>query len=198
ERYPKALAYLTAHEAALRYGRNVSPHPGDAFWAYGRSQSLTKLADPKIIVRVLSRTPCYATDSNGLLAPSGGDGGPYCLLRPYLGCPLSLKVLVALLSHPAVDAYVAARGKAYRGSYVVHRKEFLAPVPVPPLSDAAKARIETAATEVQLLVRRLRSETDTSIRTAVTGRCQVLRTEIETLITRAFGLSVDDVERVAG
>ena len=46
----------------------------------------------------------YATGSNGLLAPGGGDGGPYYLLRPYPGCPLSLKVLVALLSHPAVDA----------------------------------------------------------------------------------------------
>ncbi len=197
ERYPMALAYLTAHEAALRE-RNVRRDLGDAFWAYGRSQSLTKLSDSKIIVRVLSLTPCYATDNNGLLAPSGGNGGPYYLLRPYPGCPLTLKVLVALLSHPAVDAYVAAHGKAYRGSYVVHMKAFLAQVPVPPLSDAVKTHIETAATEVQLLVRRLRSETDTLIRTSVRGRCQVLRTEIEALITRAFGLSSDDVDRVTG
>jgi hypothetical protein len=198
DRYPKALAYLTAHEAALRHERNVSPDPGDAFWAYGRSQSLTKLSDPKIIVRVLSLTPCYATDSNGLLVPSGGDGGPYYLLRPYPGCSLSLQVIVALLSHPVIDAYVAAQGKAYRGSYVVHRKAFLAQVPVPPLSDAVKTRIETMATEVQMLVRRLRSETDTSIRATVAGRCQVLRTEIEKWITWAFGLSAEDVDRVAG
>jgi hypothetical protein len=195
QQYPKALAYFTAHEHELREQRNVSPNPGESFWAYGRSQSLTKLDDPKVIVRVLSLTPRYATDTKSLVAPSGGDGGPYYLLRPRPECPLTIPVLVALLSHPAVDAYIASRGKAYRGSYVVHRKAFLAQAPVPSVSATTALHIERMVSEIQDLMMRSRTETDTALRTSISERIEVMRGEVEALITDAFGLTEDDVSR---
>ncbi|RFZ15665.1 Type IIS restriction enzyme Eco57I [Mycobacterium marinum] len=140
--YPKALDYFRDKEAKLKPpARSVEPPPGEAFWSYGRSQSLTRLDAPKIIARVLSLTPRYAIDPDGLVACGGGDGGPYYLLRLNDECRYSMEVLIALLSHPAVDAYVASRGKAYRGSYISHRKAFLEPVPVPDLSDHDQAEI---------------------------------------------------------
>lgn len=196
-RYPKALAYFMAHKDELR-ARNVSPDPGEAFWAYGRSQSLTKLSDPKVIVRVLSLTPRYAIDTRGLVAPSGGDGGPYYLLRPKPGCSLSIPVLVALLSHPAIDAYVASRGRAYRGSYVVHRKAFLAEVPVPKLSTAEVGQIEKSVAELHQLMGRLENETDTAFRTTIAERIEVVKETIETLITTAFGITEEEVARASG
>jgi hypothetical protein len=196
--YPKALAYLTAKKSLLVGGRNVSPDPGEAFWAYGRSQSLTHVDEPKLIVRVLSLTPRYGEDTQGLLVPGGGDGGPYYLLQPQDNCPYSVSVLLALLSHPAVDAFVASRGKAYRGSYVVHRKGFLVEVPVPGLNSATQRTIEAKVGEIQTTVVRLRTETDTAMRTTLGGRQIALRTQVDALITAAYGLTDADLTTVLG
>jgi hypothetical protein len=195
--YPKALEYLTAKRAKL-VARDISPDPGEAFWAYGRSQSLTKLDDPKLIVRVLSLVPRYALDEEGLLVPGGGDGGPYYLLRPGGDCPYSLPVVQAVLSHPAVDAFVASRGKAYRGSYVVHRKRFLIDIPLPRLSSESQAGIDAAVREMHSINARLAEELDTAIRTSLDGRLDVLRSQVEDEITAAYGLSGDDLSALLG
>ncbi|MFT4289496.1 Eco57I restriction-modification methylase domain-containing protein [Nocardioides sp.] len=196
-RFPKALDYLTAHRGALQ-GRSVTPDPGARFWAYGRSQSLTKLDDPKLIVRVLSLAPQYMLDTEGLVTPGGGDGGPYYLVRPDAACPYSISVVQAILSHPAVDAFVASRGRLYRGSYVVHRKAFMAAVPVPDLDAAAQSEIEAAVTEMQNIVVQLRTEQDAAIHTTLTGRVQVLRGKVNEVISAAYGLDADDMVAIVG
>lgn len=195
--YPKALSYLTAHRAALE-SRAVSPDPGDAFWAYGRSQALANLDDPKLIVRVLSLAPQYMLDTHGLVAPSGGDGGPYYLVRPYDACPYSINVVQAILSHPAVDAFVASRGRLYRGSYVVHRKAFMEAVPIPPLDSEAQMAIEATAVEMQDIVVQFRTEQDAAIRTALNGRFEVLRAKANMVVSAAYGLSDEDMAAIVG
>lgn len=194
--YPRTLEYFEAHKHQLVTQRNVTPDPGESFYAYGRSQSLTKLVDPKIIVRVLSLTPQYVYDPDGLVAPGGGDGGPYYFMRPEPDCPLTIQSVIALCSHPAVDAYVASRGKAYRGSYVVHRKRFLETVPVPFLDATAQEDIANKVNELHTLVLQTRTETDTSLRASHKGRMEVLRREIERAITDAFGISDEDVTKL--
>ena len=195
--YPLAEKYFAAHEARLR-NRSITPNPGEAYWAYGRSQSLTKLDEPKLIVRVLSLSPRYAVDCSGLVAPGGGDGGPYYLLRPQPNCAYSLNTLQAVLSHPAVDLYVTVKGKKYRGSYAVHRKEFLAQVPVPNLSEGERNSIDTTMQEMHSIMRRLRSESDVSIRAALQGRKTYLVTKLNDVITAAFGLDRETVEAITG
>ncbi|KQH75547.1 hypothetical protein AO501_25010 [Mycobacterium gordonae] len=194
--FPMALEYLTSKHADLG-ARDVSPDPGDRFWAYGRSQSLTKLDEPKLILRVLSLTPQYVLDDEGLVAPGGGDGGPYYFLRPTQNCPYSIRVIQAVLSHPAVDAYIASRGRAYRGSYLVHRKEFIKNVPIPMLSDAAQQQIENDIAEMQDIQKRLRTEQDTTIRTTLAGRHEVLRQQVNEAVAAGYGLMADDSLAIA-
>ena len=191
------IRYLTAHKRSLQ-SRSVTPDQGDAFWAYGRSQSLTKLDEPKLIVRVLSLAPQYMLDTKGLVTPGGGDGGPSYLVRPDSACPYSINVVQAILSHPAVDAFVASRGRLYRGSYVVHRKAFMEAVPMPDLDTKARNDIEVAVVEMQDIVVRLRTETDAAIRTALAGRFEVLRTMVNNVIASAYGLNDADMAAIIG
>lgn len=195
--YPKAFDYLTTHRSTLQ-GRSVTPHPGNNFWAYGRSQSLTKLDDPKLVVRVLSLAPQYMLDTDGLVIPGGGDGGPYYLARPDIACPYSIHVVQAILSHPAVDAFVASRGRLYHGSYVVHRKAFMEEIPVPLLDKAAQQEIEAAVTEMQGIVVQRRKQQDATILTSLTGRFQVLRTKANDLISAAYRLTREDTAAIEG
>lgn len=195
ESFPRALAYLTAHRDKLA-ARNVTP-AGQDFWAYGRSQSLTKLNDPKIIVRVMSLTPCYALDDDSLLVPGGGDGGPYYLLRPTPECPYSHEVILAIMSHPAIDAHIDSHGKRYRGSYIVHTKRFMKQAPIPRLDGAQAAEITTKVQELTEITVRLRSETDTSIIASLTSRHATLRADVEGVISSAFGLEQRHIDALA-
>ncbi len=185
--FPLSLEYFRAHEALLRK-RSVSPDPGDAFWAYGRSQSLTRLDDPKLVVRVLSLTPQYVLDDSGLVAPGGGDGGPYYLLRPRPDFPYDIRVLQALLSHPAVDAFVAAHGKAYNGSYIVHRRAFLAKVPIPVVSSADERAIVGALDAVDRCDEDLRATRDSRISASLISRRLALIDEVNAITSRSYGI----------
>lgn len=190
---PNALRYFEAWRSGL-ISRSVTPDPGQAYWAYGRSQNLTKLQEPKIINRTMSLVPQYVPDRVGLVVPGGGDGGPYTLLRPHPDSHLTLEAVIALLSHPVVDAYIAARSREYRGAYVVHRKATLAPVPVPPMTASLVTELTQKVQELQNLELSLRTEKDTKMIASLRGRRTVLTGEVQDMITDAYGLSEEDLK----
>lgn len=198
-KYPHAWSYFAKFRERLSPpNRSISPDPGGKIWAYGRSQSLNKLRDPKIIVRTLSLVPRYAIDRDGLIAPGGGDGGPYYLLRPSADCPYSIYVIQAILSHPAVDLYVAVNGKKFQGSYASHRKAFLKKVPVPELSNESQGLIESATIELGQLAERLRIETDESVRVSILDRRSFLKAQNDRLISSAFGITPQELADATG
>jgi methylase of polypeptide subunit release factors len=190
--YPLTLEYFSRFETHLR-ARAVSPNPGTSYWAYGRSQSLTKMTDPKIVVRVLSREPQYAVDRSGLVVPGGGDGGPYYLMRPRPESEYSLELLVAVLSHPVIDALVAAAGKHYRGGYFVHRKAFLENLPVPEFAADQRAEVEGLVGDIHACIGELRTETDSMRRAGTQARISSLRAEVDGIVSDVLGLSAADV-----
>ncbi|WP_180950521.1 Eco57I restriction-modification methylase domain-containing protein [Corynebacterium riegelii] len=197
--YPHAWKYFSKFRTRLSPpNRSITPDPGEKVWAYGRSQSLNKLREPKLIVRTLSLEPRYAIDKEGLIAPGGGDGGPYYLLRPAEECPYSIHTIKAILSHPGVDLYVAVNGKKFQGSYASHRKAFLKRVPVPQLSAEDQARIDSATIELAELAERLRTETDDNLRSTIIDRRTFLKIQNEQIITAAFGLTDSEVQAAIG
>lgn len=191
-KYPLAWAYFLRHKERLAPpARSITPDPKGKFWAFGRSQSLSKMGEPKLIVRVLSLTPRYALDTRGLVVPGGGDGGPYYLLRPRAECPYSIYTIQAILSHPAVDLFVAVNGKRYRGSYASHRKAFLVKVPIPELSETEQSVIESNTKELQSLAVQIRAETDIALRNSMNSRRAALREHNEETLSRAYGLEAE-------
>lgn len=195
--YPLAYAYFDRHRTKLQ-SRRMTLDPGGAFWAYGRSQSLSQLRGPKLIARVMSLTPRYALDVADFVAPGGGDGGPYGFLRPTPDCPYSIDVIQAILSHPVVDLMVAVKGKKFRGSYAVHRKEFLKNIPVPELTEQQQTYIETRTRELRDLATRLRGENDSMIARSMIERRTFLASEIEVVLSSAYRLDADLVAHVLG
>jgi len=196
--FPLAWRYLTAHQEQLE-GRSVSPSTPETWYRYGRSQSLTKLDGEKIIVRVLSLVPQYNWDPDGLLVPGGGDGGPYYLLRPRPGSHAPAMFLIALLSHPGIDAMVWDAGeKVYRGGYFPHRKAFLEDVPVPLREPDQIAEIATATWELVGSTMRFRNETDPDVRIVLERDRAQQRARIEERVSDLLGLTADEVQEVVG
>lgn len=183
--FPLALQYFKSKEKTLK-SRSMSAGDPRCYWAYGRSQSLAKMTDPKLIVRVLSLQPSYAIDNKGLVVPGGGDGGPYYLLRPSLECKYSLEILQAILSNEFVDKYIASRGRSYRGSYIVHRKAFISKVPVPDLDDGSQHAITQHMREIATISESLKLAQDVVSRSSLEGRKLFLINQVNSVIEKAF------------
>jgi type I restriction-modification system DNA methylase subunit len=196
--FPLAWRYLSAHREGLER-RSIVPSTPGTWYRYGRSQSLAKLDAEKIIVRVLSLVPQYNWDPDGLLVPGGGDGGPYYLLRPRPESGAPLMFLIALLSHPGIDAMVWDAGeRVYRGGYFPHRKAFLEDVPVPLHEPDRIAEIATATQTLVETTTRYRRETDPDVRIALERDRARQRAGIEERVTDLLGLSADEVREVVG
>lgn len=192
--FPLTLEYLRHHEAGLR---KRAAKLGAAFWAYGRNQNTWKMDGPKIVNRTMSVVPQYVPDRRDHVVPGGGSG-PYTLLRPTPQCPLSIEVVIALLSHPVVDAFVAARARAFHGGYVVHAKTTLKDIPIPPLPPQTVSALEDNAQELQRLEHRLRTEHDSVVRTSIVQRRTYLVAANDASITEAFGLTEAQVSQAFG
>lgn len=193
--YPRAAEYLEQHRATL-CARHM-PDPGAAFYAYGRTQSLTKMESPKIIVRVLSLplSPQYAWDPDGLVVPGGGSG-PYYLIRPK-DERFPPEVIIALMSHPVIDALVIAGARSFRGGYAVHSKQSLQRTPVPIFGQAAVDRLTELVRELHNLVVALRTESDSLRSSSMRSRRTWLRARVEQEVAQALGLSQEDLEHFA-
>lgn len=191
--FPLAWRYFFAHRDALD-ARDVTGGAPQAWYRYGRSQSLGRLDAPKIIVRVLSTTPRYCFDPDGLLAPGGGDGGPYYFIRPRINSPEWNRYLIAILSHPVIDAMVVAGGRQYRGGYFVHRKQFLRHLPIPPPGDSL-TDIAQRVEDLQETVLQLRSERESPRKRALERLREARRLSLEDRVSELLRLTPDEVSR---
>lgn len=190
--FPNCWAYLQLNRPRLE-ARALQGGAGDTWYRYGRSQSLTLLDDPKIIVRVMSTVPRYAFDPDGLVAPGGGDGGPYYFIRPLLDRSAAYhRYVIAVLSHPVIDALVVANGRAFRGGFYVHRKAFLQDLPMAEPGDALPA-IAAAVEATSLTVVSLRTETETSRRRALEQLLTTQKQRVQDLVSELYRISPDEL-----
>ena len=191
-RFPGCWAYLNARrqkleERNIRGGRAV----GRQWYQYGRSQSLTKFDRDKIILPILSVEPRYAYDDRNTLVTGGGNG-PYYLIRPRPGAPVSNHYLLAVLNHPLSEAFVRTNTSSFRGGYYSHGKQFIETLPVPVPDDAIRDAIES-------LVRKLIGRLDDlaaahmpRVRTSLERETTDLKRQIEQGVNQLFGLTEND------
>jgi len=93
---------------------------------------------------------------------------------------------------------IAVTGKKFSGSYVVHRKQFLKNIPVPPLAPEEQTYIETRVQEMRALAVELRHEHDSALVRTMEERRTLLSGEIEAVLSSAYELDAALVTRVLG
>jgi hypothetical protein len=195
-RYPACWAFLNARKTELE-SRDISGGPKNErqWYQYGRSQSITKFNQPKIILPVLSLEPRYSYDDANTII-SGGGNGPYYMIRARQGRPVSNYFLLAILNHPFSEGLIRMHTSTFRGGYYSHGKQFIKNLPIPlPTSD----QCEQIDNLVDLLIRTLEMaeragtphERNVHMRAAAD-----LRQQIELTVSVLFGLSATDTELV--
>lgn len=193
-RYPGCWAYLNARRAELEDRSVEGGLAAEKQWyQYGRSQSLTKFDGPKIILPILSLEPAYAYDEDNLVVTGGGNG-PYYLIRPLPGAPVTNYFLLAVLNHFLSEALVRSQTSVFGGGYYSHGKQFIEDLPIPRASDRERDWIERAVPTVIALAHAVGLARTPHERTIAERAYGLARPEIEARVTALFGLSPADVE----
>lgn len=196
DRYPLCWEYLSSRRQELEKRNIVGGRADERQWyQYGRSQSLTKFDQPKIIFPVLSVEPRYAYDAPNTLFTGGGNG-PYYMVRARDDTNISTFFLLAVLNHPLSEALVRTSTSTFRGGYYSHGRQFIKNIPIPVPTEAQGIAIETKTRELIEVVDEYKTSRIPSARARKKRVVTDLRKEVEDLVSECFGLSDADMDIV--
>lgn len=125
--YPLCWKYL-CHNKERLLKRSINGSKDPKWYQFGRSQSLTKFHNSeKLIWKVLSKEASYTYDISNVLFTGGGNGPYYSLIN----CKeYSILYILAVLSHPIIEAMVKSGASEFQGDYYSHGKQFIENLPI--------------------------------------------------------------------
>lgn len=148
DEYPEAWEYFSDYRQEEVCGNRQNTleerdlyDQDSEFYRYGRYQSIGKFVGEKIVVQVLSKEPRYGFDDSDVVVTGGGNG-PFYNIRPYgniqqqLGASeeyvssLDIRYILAILSHPVIEAMVRSGSSFFRGGYYSHGKQYIQDIPI--------------------------------------------------------------------
>lgn len=188
--YPRVWAYLRHNSETLRK-REGGKWNHDQWYAFGRTQNLSEMEKPKLIVQVISQEARYAYDDNGTYFTGGGNGPYYGVRWSVPDSPYSLHYLQGLLNSKPLDFYLHRISSPFRGGYWSYGKRFIEQLPIHPINFADPAERAEHDAFVRL-VERILAVKRTDPRTDTTA----LEREIDERVYRLYGLSPDEIKLV--
>jgi type I restriction-modification system DNA methylase subunit len=129
--YPHTWKYLKEHEAEFR-GRESGKADRDAWYGYIYPKNLALFDSAKLVVQVISQSPKFSFDPDGVFFTGGGNG-PYYGVR-WLAADerRSIHCLQALLNSHVSDYFMRKISSPFRGGYWSYGKRFIEQLPIPP------------------------------------------------------------------
>lgn len=125
---PRAWAHLKENEEALRR-RDNGQWDNERWYGFSRSQNLTQMDGPKLIIQVLSIEPRLIYDDRNLYMTGGGSGPFYGIrVKPGNG---DLLFWLGLLNSSLFGRIIAAQITPMRGGYIKYSRQYIERAPVP-------------------------------------------------------------------
>lgn len=129
-KYPCAYDYLLSFKDELDKRNMAPPRSKENWYAYGRSQSLSRfIAGEHLIWPVLSTDSNYVYDNN-LVVFTGGGNGPFYGIEMKDDIEESIFYVQAILNHWLMELIVKNSSSTFRGDYYSHGKQFVAVLPI--------------------------------------------------------------------
>jgi len=193
ELFPGAYEYLTIFRSQLKSRSINGGKKGERQWyQFGRSQSLNKFDNNKIVLTVLAENYKYTPDYESL-ALTGGGNGPYYLIKPKNPEKYSMEFILAVLNNELNEARVRTCTSIFSGSYYSHGKEFIKNLYIPKATQKQRDYITKKA---RSLIDKLTyvDELQGHERTMAVRKISAMEIEIKESILSLFNLTDSDSE----
>jgi hypothetical protein len=125
--YPKAWNYLLSHREELM-NRERGKWRHDRWYAYGRSQNLTQMNEPKLIIQVTAQKPTILFDDHSFYM-TGGGSGPFYGIRPK-DPKIPIKYLMGILNSSLFGWIIKSQSTNLRGGYIKFSKQYIESAPI--------------------------------------------------------------------
>lgn len=189
EKFPNAWDCLKHHKKEL-LKRDIQPYSKEEWYKYGRSQSLAKFdGREKLIVKVLSREPCFPFDSSNILFTGGGNG-PYYGVSLKEGSLVTLRYIQAFLNSKLVEIMVRSSSSVFRGEYYSYGKQFINDIPIP-IVDMSTTEGKEKHDEIVRLAKKLQQLNDKLSSTKLPSKREIIETQISEIKEELDNLILD-------
>lgn len=152
EQFPKGWEYLKLHEKFLR-ARESSAFDDDGWYRFGRNQNLDKQHLAKLIVAQTVPEMRVSIDAEGAFSLNN------VRVNGILGELDELWYLLGILNTRVTDFVFRRIAKPKAGGYFEANKQFIAPLPVPIVSDILRKQIVELAQSLQIKYTSYRDQT---------------------------------------
>ena len=198
ERYPEGWAYLSQNRDKLA-SRERGKWRHAQWYAYARSQNLTQMDAPKLIIQVTTQKPTVLLDKHGLYM-TGGGSGPFYGVRPRANS-IPMEFLLGVLNSSVFGWLVRQQSTLLRGGYIKFSKQYIESTPTP---DSANLRDRDVAGVVSLvqtmlkLYKNLPKAKTPPERECIQRQIAATDEEIDRLVYDLYGLTEDEIAIVEG
>ncbi len=200
-KYPNAWKHLKSHEKTLRE-RERGKWDHEQWYAFGRSQNLTQMEDPKLIIQVLSLSPRWIYDDRSLYM-TGGGGGPFYGLRPQKD-DINIFYLLGILNSRLFGYIIANQSTQMRGGYIRFSKQYIETSPIRTIDfsnpeDVAKHDKLVSLVENMLELQKKHHETRMERDKELYERqIKVVDAQIDRLVYELYGLTAEEIKVIEG
>lgn len=201
--YPKIWNYLQSKEKLLR-DREGGKWNHAQWYAFGRTQNLTQMIDPKLIIQVISKTGKYAYDQDGIYFTGGGNGPYYGVRWSDTNNPHSLHYLQGLLTSRLLDAYLHSISSPFRGGYWSYGKRFIEQLPIrtinfsDPIDKARHDQVVELVERMLALHKRLAAARVPQEKTMLQQQIAMTDQQIDRMVYELYGLTEEEIAVVEG
>jgi hypothetical protein len=195
QKYPRAWEYLRSNRTALERREEGKMH-GANWYAYTRSQALTVMPQPKIIVPDYYAHASFGLDPRGEYSFCGGGAGGYGIVLP---AGLNPKYVVALLNSKLLDWYLQKISvRAYQTAFMYVRK-YIEQLPIKlPKGQRRDVSIHDSIVEKVDSIIQLTAASAPNQNTSADKRIQSADDAINTLIYSLYELTDEQIRIVEG
>lgn len=141
--FPKAWKYLLSNRDRLE-SREGGKWAHERWYAFGRSQNLGEMEQPKLLTPSIAASACFTLDQKGayyFVGSGGGGGGGYGItVRPEAN--LSLQALLGILNSSPADFFLKKISTPFANGYFAYNRQFIEQIPIPAVAKTHAPTIE--------------------------------------------------------
>jgi type I restriction-modification system DNA methylase subunit len=129
--YPKTWQYLLQNRSRLE-ARERGKWKHDRWYAFGRSQALSEMEQPKILTPSIAAFASFSLDESDqyyFLGSGGGGGGGYGITLDQ-AYRLDVKFVLGLLNSRLLDTYLQAITSRFSGGYYAYNRQYIEKLPI--------------------------------------------------------------------
>lgn len=200
EDYPNAWGYLRQNRAKLE-AREHGKWRHEQWYAFGRSQNLSEMEQPKLLTPSIANRASFTFDSSDyyfFVGSGGGGGGGYGItIKP--DQVIDYRYLLGLLNSTLLDVYLKSYSSAFSGGYYAYNRQYIERLPIRMIdfSDQAdKARHEQMVSLVgnmlDLHQRRALAKDDAE-RTSVQRLIEATDRQVDGLVYELYCLTPEEI-----